>query len=298
MKVGVEADDQGTQVNSFLPRAESIDVGDTVKWTVETAEFHTITFLSGGAEPKLILPGPPPSINPAVAAPAGGSSYGGTGYFNSGLLVKGQTYSLTFTTPGDFAFLCLVHANMAGTIHVAKAGTAYPHTQAFYDRQGSRAGRQLVEATRDLRAAALDVADEDPNLVVAGTGSLLPGIGSLAVLRMLPERRVVKTGATVTWTNIDPETPHTVTFGKDPGATDPFGAFPPSGIDRPGHATISSTNKDVNSGFIGAGLPFGAEFSATFTQPGVYTYICSLHDTLGMTGVIQVVPGDQNDEGD
>jgi plastocyanin len=301
INVGAEADGQGTQVNSFLPRAESINVGDTVKWTVKTGEIHTITFLSGLPQPALILPAPTPHFNPMAVAPAGGSSYAGTGFFNSGLMTKDQpnpTYSLTFTAAGDFPFLCLIHGNMAGTIHVANAGTAYPHTQSFYDRQASRAANHLIGATRDLRDGALDVAGEEPNQVVVGTGSLLPGIGSLAVLRMLPDSRVVKVGATVNWTNLDPETPHTITFGKDPGAVDPFGAFPPSGTDGPGHATISPAHKDVNSGFLGAALPFGAQFSVTFTQPGVYTYICSLHDNLGMMGVIHVVAGDPNDEGD
>jgi plastocyanin len=299
MNVGAEADAQAIQVNGFLPRAESINVGDTVEWTVGTGEFHTITFLSGGAQPPLVLPGPPPAFNPVAVAPAGGPSYDGKVYFNSGLLVKGQTYSLTFTATGDFPFLCLIHGDMAGTIHVANAGTPYPHTQRFYDRQAARAANHLLDAGRDLRAEGQDVAGEEPNLVVAGTGALLPGIGSLFVARFLPQRQVIKVGTTVNWTNIDPETPHTITFGPEPGGgTDPLATFAPSNLDGPGHATIKTPNQAVNSGFIGANFPFGTRFSATFTQPGVYPYICALHDNLGMIGVIQVVAGDPNEEGD
>jgi plastocyanin len=297
MNVGAQAERDALQVNGFLPRSESINVGDTVKWTVRTDEFHTITFLSGAPKPPLILPGPPPSINPAAAAPAGGPTYGGTGIRNSGILVKDQTYSLTFTAAGDFPFLCLIHTDMVGTIHVSAAGTPYPHTQRYYDRQGARAADRLLDAARALREEGLDVAASEPDLVVAGTGALLPGIASLFVPRFLPERKTVKVGGTITWNNIDPETPHTVTFGPEPPgtSTNPLASFAPSGTDRAGHATINAPNQAVNSGFIGTGLPFGAQFSVTFTRPGTYTYLCTLHDEQGMVGVVQVLPADRNE---
>ena len=36
-------------------------------------------------------------------------------------------------------------------------------------------------------------------------------------MRFLPSRIVVHAGQSVTWVNHDPETPHTVTFGDEPG---------------------------------------------------------------------------------
>ena len=45
-----------------------------------------------------------------------------------------------------------------------------------------------------------------------------------------------------------------------------------------------------NSGFTGADFPFGTTFAATFTAPGRYHFICALHDDLGMTGTIVVLP--------
>jgi plastocyanin len=98
----------------------------------------------------------------------------------------------------------------------------------------------------------------------------------------------------------DPITPHTITFGTEPG-----NPIPPSGnvtVDADGalHATISSTSDNVHSGFIMSapqeriGLPqapFGStRFRITFTAPGVYPYICALHDDLGMKGRIVVLP--------
>jgi plastocyanin len=108
-------------------------------------------------------------------------------------------------------------------------------------------------------------------------------------MRFLPQRIVVHAGDTVDWTNRDPETPHTVTFGVEPGGG-PLGAFAPSGVDGPGHATLTDPGASANSGFIGAGLPFGTGFSATFVAPGTYHYICALHDDLGMTGTVVVLP--------
>jgi plastocyanin len=288
---GTATRDQGVQVNAFLPKELQIDVGDTVKWTVGSGEFHTVSFLSGGARPDLIVVGPNgPDFNPVVVAPSGGTSYGGTGYVNSGLLFQGQSFGVTFTAPGDYPFVCLIHSEMAGTLHVRPAGTPYPETQAAYDQQARTEGAQLQARGLALQAQGLAAAAQSrPGLAsTAGTGALLPGTATLAVVRFLPQRLTVHAGQTVTWTNRDPEFPHTVTFGPEPGGG-PLGAFPPIGASG-GHATVSSNGTTVNSGFIGAGLPGGTTFSATFPTPGTYPYICALHDDLGMTGTIVVLP--------
>ena len=46
----------------------------------------------------------------------------------------------------------------------------------------------------------------------------------------------------------------------------------------------------ANSGFLGEGIPFGREFSLTFSQPGTYQYVCVLHEDLGMSGFVVVTP--------
>ena len=35
---------------------------------------------------------------------------------------------------------------------------------------------------------------------------------------------------------------------------------------------------------------YETRFRVTFMSPGVYTYICALHDDLGMKGTVEVVP--------
>ena len=98
----------------FLPLSSlGIQVGDTVTWDwAKTAAPHTVTFTSGAtpAEALLFEPkeaGPPDLVfNPVMAAPSGGSTYSGTGVFNSGLLSgPPSTYSLTFDTPGSYQYL-------------------------------------------------------------------------------------------------------------------------------------------------------------------------------------------------
>lgn len=123
-------------VMQFLPQGPvNINVGDTVKWTSVVDTPHTVTFLSGAAAPGLVVPsGGNLAINPAVALPAGGPTYDGTGIANSGIMDRsgqvpgGSSYSLTFTKPGTYTYICLLHADqgMAGTIVVAGASTAPP----------------------------------------------------------------------------------------------------------------------------------------------------------------------------
>ncbi|MCJ7444416.1 MAG: plastocyanin/azurin family copper-binding protein [Methanotrichaceae archaeon] len=118
----------------FIPTDLTIHAGDTVEWTrgdVETP--HTITFLSGGKEPELVLVEPQQSgspkfvLNPVVLMPTEGKVYNGTNYFNSGAiwgimvpLPGPQNYSLTFDKPGTYEYICIFHdyMGMKGQISV------------------------------------------------------------------------------------------------------------------------------------------------------------------------------------
>jgi len=122
----------------FGPTDLTIHLGDTVEWSQKDVDApHTVTLTSGDAVPELVLVEPqeagPPKlvVNPAVAAPAGGTTYSGTGFFNSGLLQGTQnpapgprTYSLVFDTAGTYEYVCVLHdeMGMAGHITVTAAG--------------------------------------------------------------------------------------------------------------------------------------------------------------------------------
>ena len=126
----------------FGPADLTIKAGDTVEWVQKDVETpHTVTLVSGGKEPELILTEPqqggPPKlvINPEVLAPAGGTTYSGQGYFNSGWiwgtkvpLPGPRTYSLTFDTPGTYEYICVLHdmMGMNGHITVLAAGDDAP----------------------------------------------------------------------------------------------------------------------------------------------------------------------------
>jgi plastocyanin len=123
----------------FGPTDLTIHVGDTVEWVQNDVETpHTVTFTSGQKEPEDILvepqaSGPPKLVfNPVVMAPAGGGTYSGTGFFNSGLLQGTQSpvpgprsYSLVFDQPGTYEYACTLHdgMGMVGTITVVAQGT-------------------------------------------------------------------------------------------------------------------------------------------------------------------------------
>ena len=74
----------------------------------------------------------------------------------------------------------------------------------------------------------------------------------------------------------------------------------PSIPDGGRHGVLNSTLDSMHSGFIQAapqdriGLaqaPLGVtRFRVTFSKPGVYPFICALHDGLGMTGTVNVLP--------
>ena len=88
--------------------------------------MHTVTFTGGGAppepaEPRGLVDGQPLLVMPAsVASYAGGTTYAGQGYANSGLLLNGGTYALTFDAPaGTYSYLCAIHPWMLGKVNVA-----------------------------------------------------------------------------------------------------------------------------------------------------------------------------------
>jgi len=284
---------------AFLPNEVWIHQGDSITWTFPTDERHTATFLvPRQVRPKFQVgcPGATPD----------GSNYDGTACVNSGVLMDGQTYSVTFPKTGNFKLSCLVHLFMTGVVHVLDLATPLPHDQTFYDEQAEKEQHELLSDASHLegraRAIARRTADTEVaagiSEVVATTGG---GLHTSSVMRFLQDRIEVHVGDTVEWTNFAPGTNHTVTFGTEPA--DPFA--PPSSnvtMDADGtlHASIGSSSDAVHSGLFGpapgeragvAQAPLGVtRFRVTFTAPGTFDYICALHDNEGMIGTVVVQP--------
>lgn len=134
-------------IYAFLPDDLTIRQGDTVGWYVDHVVPHTVTFPAAGeASPELVVvqlpdgsfvspetlgPPPPPGapIDAAlmprlVVGPAGvpvrpGPLYDGQSLYNSGLIGEHpltpplpKTWALTFGTPGEYEYVCVLHAAM------------------------------------------------------------------------------------------------------------------------------------------------------------------------------------------
>ncbi len=305
--VGAQSTDKGRQGLAFLPNELWVHVGDSVRWTFVTDEIHTVSFLRTIPSHQIRPPFPVgcPGTTPD------GSSFTGAACVNSGVLVSGQTYTVNFPTAGNFKFVCLVHLNMTGAVHVLNLAETLPHDQAFYDREAEHERAELLSDASRLQGRGNAIAERtSEDEVTAGIGEIVATTGggtqTVSVMRFLRGSIVVRVGDTVEWTNLESVTGHTVTFGIEP--PDPI---PPSAgvtVDSDGarHAVIGSPTDNVNSGALAAtrqdlvgraDVPLGVtRFRVTFTSPGTFHYFCSFHDDLGMVGTVIVrPPGDRDD---
>ena len=290
---GAQSEDKARQVLAFLPNEIWIHAGDMVNWTVGADEIHTVTFLTVG---QVRLPF-------SVGCPGfsvGAASFDGSTCVSTPPMVSGQTFDVMFPSPGNFKLVCLVHPDMTAVVHVLDPSAPLPHDQSFYDKESADQARDLLA---ELDHAPSHHHSGAPNGVVVGVGKTLAnggGHNTISLMRFVQPELVIHAGATVEWTNDDPSMPHTITFGTEPG-----NPIPPSSNVSPDaggalHATINSTSDSVHSGFIVSApqdqaflpqTPLGfTRFRVTFTNPGVYPYICALHDDLGMKGIIIVLP--------
>ena len=272
---------EAMQALRFYPNTLTVNVGDTVTWKFPAGEPHTVTLLGPA-------PAPPPLTDPGLQAPHGGTTYDGTVYTSSGFQLLGATYGLTFTKPGTYAFFCLIHGGMSGTIVVQPAGTAYPATNSI-GITGAAAAQSADLALGATAVAQFPYAAGGPHLVAGITPGLTAGAPSaVTVLRFLDGPDVnatsvtVHVGDTVTWTNQSNNAPHTVTaapVGAPFPTLNPFS--PPSGPSSYDGTTL------VNSGVMNP----GNSYALKFTKAGTYTIHCIFHDdTENMIGTVVVLP--------
>jgi len=71
---------------AFSPATLTVAIGTTVTWTNQDSVNHTVTSR--------------------------------TGIFDSGIMSRGDTYSLTFNDVGDFEYYCTLHPDMVGHVIV------------------------------------------------------------------------------------------------------------------------------------------------------------------------------------
>ncbi len=299
--VGAQSTDEGNQALAFLSSELWIHAGDSIAFGFPTNEPHTVTFLKAA----------PAQIRPAFAVGCPGTTPDGSSVtpaacVNSGVLFGGPggpTYTVTFPIPGNFKLVCLVHIRMTGAVHVLSLSETLPHDQAFYDREAQNERAEMLSDDSRLSGRGIATAQRSSgNEVTAGIAEVVTttggGSSTATVMRFLRGSISVHVGDTVEWTNLGPTVFHTVTFGMEPANLVPPSAGVTVDSDGARHGVIGSPTDNVNSGFLGvvtqdrvglAQSPLDVtRFRVTFTAPGVFNYICGLHDNLGMVGTVVV----------
>ncbi len=309
---------------AFAPTSLSIAVGDTVVWTNNDKEAHTVT------ERNLS--------------------------FDSGSFGVGSTYRRTFTAPGIYSYFCDIHPSMVGVIAVSNPTTGGtlpppPPPPTAPPAPSTTVGGSTGGGTGGGTGVGTG----------GGTGGGSTGAPSVTIadFRFAPSVLTVAQGTTVTWTNSglarhtvasndgtfhSPDvrsgqtytrtfsTPGTYTYICDihpdmtgtiavtgPGGTPPPPAPPttsPSPVTAKGDVRIADFNFaprtiTITAGqsltFVNAGaarhsatardgsfdtglLPRGQSATRTFGTPGTYLYFCTLHSQ--MTGTILVKGAD------
>lgn len=288
-----------TDILAFAPSALEVHRGDTVQWVF--AGFHNVHFAEGLTE-IIIAPDvdgqPTPQLNPAVVFPnvENGGLYQG-GDANSGLALDPTSPMFAFSLvmdvePGTYAYFCDIHPGMIGTITVVDDSTPIPSP----DEALTMASAEM-NANAGMGIEAAIGASLTPPVVVDGAVQVTAGLqaGPAAVQAFFPTIAVIEVGQQVTWTlPSDSREAHTITSPFMPPGSE-FTALPQEGA-----PPIIALNENAfpsveNGAAVGVGDSFnsgllfpGQAFTLTFTEPGVYSYVCFLHS--GMQGAVVVTP--------
>ncbi|MFL6496098.1 MAG: plastocyanin/azurin family copper-binding protein [Nitrososphaera sp.] len=83
--------------DAFSPNPVQVSVGNTVTWTNNDSQPHTVASGSNGQPDNKFNSSP--NFNP--------------------LLNPGQTFSFTFAQAGNYPYFCMLHPNMVGTVSVS-----------------------------------------------------------------------------------------------------------------------------------------------------------------------------------
>src|SRR5215203_579111 len=83
---------------AYQPNPIQVSVGNTVTWTNNDSQPHTVTSGSNGQPDNKFNSSP--NFSP--------------------LLNPGQTFSFTFTEAGEYPYFCTLHPNMVGTVSVSQ----------------------------------------------------------------------------------------------------------------------------------------------------------------------------------
>jgi plastocyanin len=152
---------------AFSPNPINAKVGDTVTWTNDDSQIHTVTSGSNGTPDNKF-----------------DSSNGGKTY-----LAPKQTFSHTFDAAGDYPYYCILHPAMVGTVKVAAGEPTPTETKVTatldgknyditYKSTTSKATTATIDAGKSVKVT-FDKAGEVeltlPNAMISGINSVTAG---------------------------------------------------------------------------------------------------------------------------
>ena len=317
------------QGQNFYPASITVNIGDSIVWKHNSGnEPHTVTFLGPVTDPgPPVIPDPaatmpvgsPPKliINPMHANPAGGPTYDGSAFTNSGQIAADipvpQEFKLTFTKAGTYDYLCLLHSGilpngmavgMVGKVVVQDAGSAYPMTPEQVMAEGQRLIAADMQKAMDLNPV-MEETYKPAEQMADGSTMHHVAVGNMDMSRNLEFERFapteirVKAGDTVEWSLGMAPAFHTVTFGDEPDlfTIEPQPQGPPNIVLNNDVLFPVGPNVHTGTGYYNSGILAGPNdppemglksYSLKFTQPGRYEYICVPHYSLGMIGTVVV----------
>ncbi|MDP9238581.1 MAG: plastocyanin/azurin family copper-binding protein [Chloroflexota bacterium] len=306
--------DGAFDIERFLPADIHVREGDTIQWTAQGIEGHTITFveqkqfntlLSSYLQPD---PNDPAQVifNPEIALKSRtGDTYPGDGtYYNSGFIgvPAEQTYKLTFTKSGLYQYVCLVHPfTMRGTVSVDAASAQVEAPESVTSRGKAELAGYIEEEKRAVAQAAAE-----PHELPGPSGAVLYRVnvgvttpyGQAAAF--VPAALDIKAGDTVIFENDDRDFHNVVFKGLQKGLPPGIGII----VDAEGRGLNFSLSKEsavavdpppggfddktfLSSGSLGILQP-RLTWRLQFAKPGTYSFACTIHVLAGMAGVITV----------
>jgi LPXTG-motif cell wall-anchored protein len=302
------------QIMKYYPDTLTVNEGDTIVWKINSTEFHTVSFLAPGQQgPAFVVPEGGNSqrllINSQVAFATAAANFDGTQYASSGLLQRNAPpnpteFKLNFSKAGSYDYVCLVHQEMKGKVIVQPKGTAYPKTQAQIDADATAqiAADQQMAMGMKAQAAAAPPSRPGPNGTTVHVVNMGYSANMVDYMMFVPNNLTIKAGDTVEWQANNAATPHTATLlsgTKEPGLIlpEPQPSGPPKLVFNPQVVAPAGGSTYSGKGYTSSGLINGQKdpapgpktYTLVFDKPGTYTFLCLLHDQMGMTGTITVL---------
>jgi plastocyanin len=281
-------------VLQFMPAKATVSVGQKVSWSwAATREPHSVTFFPPGQS------APAPGSDTSLFAPTPPKgAFDGSTLVNSGLMPQGPQavppFEMTFAKAGTYAYQCVIHPQMVGTI-VVTPGDAGETAAAVTTRGDQEKGQWLAEGNDAFQKfeSAAPASTKNRDGTTTWTVQMGTSTPHTDILAFAPVPATVKHGDKVTFVN-NSMAPHTASFfNTQPPIQNP--EDPAAQKAAPGPSPQKLNAKDLfNTGTLppnappGAGPPVAAR-SFTFSVPtaGDFQYVCIYHAPSGMAGEIK-----------